>query len=236
VAEGIGKQEDAYKAYEKALQKKPDLAEALLAQGSSLVLARRQAEGAREARGGAEDASRDAREEEAAATWPSTSRTGRPARSGYQRALQLDPEDPQAHSVWGARSPPGRLAGCAGRVGSRAAAGRYRPGAPLRVRLAPAPHRGFARGALGGAARGAARFEGPPLPLPPGRAPVERREYEKAETELRQARLGSDRYGETWFNLARALAGQGKLGEAIDTMRRAVELEPVNPNTSTSRG
>jgi tetratricopeptide (TPR) repeat protein len=55
---------------------------------------------------------------------------------------------------------------------------------------------------------------------------VERREYEKAEVELRQARLGNDRYGETWFYLARALAGQGKLGEAMDTMRRAVELEP----------
>jgi len=57
---------------------------------------------------------------------------------------------------------------------------------------------------------------------------VERHEYEKAEAELKQARLGNDRFGETWFYLGRAQAGQGKLSEAIDTMRRAVELEPAN--------
>jgi tetratricopeptide (TPR) repeat protein len=58
---------------------------------------------------------------------------------------------------------------------------------------------------------------------------VERKEYEKAEAELRQARLGNDRYAETWFSLARALSGQGKLSEAIDNIRRAVEIEPDNP-------
>jgi cellulose synthase operon protein C len=57
---------------------------------------------------------------------------------------------------------------------------------------------------------------------------VERREFDKAEGELQKARLGNDRFGETWFYLARAQAGQGKLSEAMDTMRRAVELEPDN--------
>ena len=230
VAEGIGKQEDAYKAYEKALQKKPDLAEALLAQGS-IWFSRGDKQKARERLEAVlKTPSRTAREEEAAGDLALDLEDGKTGKECYQRALQLDPEDPQAHSGLGrALAALGDLP--AARAELEAALRQVDTDPVLHYEYGSLLRRiGDSQGALSAVQRAVQldskdhRFRSRL-----GALLVERREYEKAETELRQARLGSDRYGETWFNLARALAGQGKLGEAIDTMRRAVELEPVNP-------
>ncbi len=230
VAEAIGKQEDAYKAYDKALQKKPDLAEALLAQGSIWFL-RGDKQKAREKLDAVlKTPSRTAREEEAAGDLALDLGDGKTGKECYHRALQLDPEDPQAHSGLGrALAALGDLPGARAELES----------ALRQVDTDPVLHYeygsllrriGDSQGALSALQRAVQldskdhRFRSRL-----GALLVERREYEKAEAELRQARLGNDRYGETWFNLARALAGQGKLGEAMDTMRRAVELEPGNP-------
>jgi tetratricopeptide (TPR) repeat protein len=62
-----------------------------------------------------------------------------------------------------------------------------------------------------------------------GAAYVDHGEFQKGETELRQARLSDPNSGEALFYLARALAGEGKLADAIDNMRKAVELQPDNP-------
>ena len=229
VAEAIGKQEDAYKAYEKALQKKPDLAEALIAQGS-IWFSRGDKQKARERLEAVlKTPSRTAREEEAAGDLALDLGDGKTGKECYQRALHLDPEDAQAHSGLGrALAALGDLPGARAELESALrqvdtdAVLHYEYGSLLR-RI------GDGQGALSALQRAVQldskdhRFR-----ARLGTLLVERKEYEKAEVELRQARLGNDRYGETWFNLARALAGQGKLGEAIDTMRRAVEIEPDN--------
>ena len=230
VAEGIGKQEDAYQAYDKALQKKPDLAEALLAQGS-IWFSRGDKQKAREKLDAVlKTPSRTAREEEAAGDLALDLGDGKTGKECYQRALHLDPEDPQAHSGLGrALAALGDLPGA--RAELESALRQVDTDPVLHYEYGSLLHRiGDSQGALSALQRAVQldskdhRFHSRL-----GALLVERREYEKAEAELRQARLGNDRYGETWFNLARALAGQGKLGEAIDTMRRAVELEPGNP-------
>jgi predicted Zn finger-like uncharacterized protein len=229
VAEAIGKQEDAYKAYDKALQKKPDLAEALLAQGS-IWLSRGDKQKAREKLEAVlKTPSRTAREEEAAGDLALDLGEGRTGKECYERALKLDQEDPQAHSGLGrAFAALGDLPGA--RAELEAALRQVDTDPLLHYEYGSLLRRiGDSQGALSAFQRA--------VQLDPkdyrfrsrlGALLVERREYEKAEAELRQARLGSDKYGETWFYLARALSGQGKLSEAIDTMRRAVELEPAN--------
>jgi predicted Zn finger-like uncharacterized protein len=230
VAEGIGKQEDAYKAYEKALQKKPDMAEALVAQGS-IWFSRGEKQKAREKLEAVlKTPSRTAREEEGAGDLALDLGDGKTGKECYQRALRLDPEDPQAHSGLGrALAALGDLPGA--RAELEAALRQVDTDPVLHYEYGSLLRRiGDSQGALSAVQRAVQldskdhRFRSRL-----GALLVEAREYEKAEGELRQARLGNDRYGETWFNLARALAGQGKLGEAIDIMRRAVELEPGNP-------
>src|SRR5216683_1755103 len=229
VAEAIGKQEDAYKAYDKALQKKPDLAEALLAQGS-IWFSRGDKQKARDKLEAVlKTPARTPRQEEAAGDLALDLGDGRTGKECYERALKLDPEDPQAHSGLGRAF---------AAVGDLPAARAELEAALRQVDTDPLLH--YEYGSLLrriGDSQGALSAVQRAVQLDPkdyrfrsrlGALLVERREYEKAEAELRQARLGNDRYGETWFNLARALAGQGKLGEAIDTMRRAVELEPAN--------
>ena len=55
---------------------------------------------------------------------------------------------------------------------------------------------------------------------------VEKGHFEEAEQQLRQAVLLNDRYAEGLYYLARALAGRNNLSEAIDDMKKAIELEP----------
>src|SRR5256714_4428648 len=89
-------------------------------------------------------------------------RAGAAARSGgSQGALRLGT---RARGI-------GRLAGGARRARGGAAPGGYRPGASLRVRLAPAPHRRLAGRALRAAACGPARLEGSQVPFAPGSSP-----------------------------------------------------------------
>ncbi|MFL5311909.1 MAG: tetratricopeptide repeat protein [Myxococcales bacterium] len=230
VAEAIGKQEDAYKAYDKALQKKPDLAEALVAQGS-IWFSRGDKQKAREKLDAVlKTPSRTAREEEAAADLALDLGDGKKGKECYERALQLDPEDAQAHSGLGrALAALGDLPGA--RAELESALRQVDTDAVLHFEYGSLLRRiGDAQGALSALQR-AVQLDSkdPRFRSRLGALLVERKEYEKAETELRQARLGNDRYGETWFNLARALAGQGRLGEAMDTIRRAVEIEPENP-------
>jgi len=59
---------------------------------------------------------------------------------------------------------------------------------------------------------------------------VERGEFEEAEQQLRQAVALNDRQAEALYYLARALAGRKNLGEAADLMKKAVEIEPDNPD------
>jgi predicted Zn finger-like uncharacterized protein len=230
VADAIGKQEDAYKAYEKALQKKPDLAEALIAQGS-IWFSRGDKQKARDKLEAAlKTPSRSAVDEEAAGDLALQLGDGKTAKECFARALQLDPEDPQAHSAMGRA-----LAWLGDLPGARAEL----ESALRQVDTDPVLHYeygsllrriGDSQGALSALQR-AVQLDGKDHRFRSrlGALLVERREYEKAEAELRRARLGHDRFGETEFNLSRALAGQGKLGEAIDSMRRAVDLEPDNP-------
>jgi len=230
VAEAIGKQEEAYKAYDKALQKKPDLAEALVAQGS-IWSSRGDRKKAREKLEAVlKTPSRTAREEEAAGDLALDLGEGRTGKECYQRALQLDPEDAQAHSGLGrALAALGDLPGA--RAELEAALRQVDTDAVLHFEYGSLLRRiGDAQGALSALQR-AVQLDSkdPRFRSRLGALLVERKEYEKAEAELRQARLGNDRYGETWFNLARALSGQGKLSDAIDNIRRAVEIEPENP-------
>ena len=227
VAEAIGKQEDAYKAYEKALQKKADLAEALVAQGS-IWFSRGEKQRARESLEAVlKTSSRTAREEEAAGDLALDLGDSKTGKECYERALKLDPEDPQAHSGLGrALAVLGDLPGA--RAELEAALRQVDTDPVLHFEYGSLLRRiGDVQGALSALQRAVQldskdhRFRSRL-----GALLVERKEYEKAEVELRQARLGNDRYGETWFYLARALTGQGRLSEAIDTIRRAVELEP----------
>ena len=229
VAEAIGKQEDAYKAYEKALQKKPDFTEALVAQGR-IWLSRGDKHKAREKLEAVlKGPVHTAREEEIAGDLALDLDDAKIGKECYERALKLDREDPQAHSGLGrALAAVGDLPGA--RAELEAALRQVDTDPVLHYEYGSLLRRiGDAQGALSALQRA--------VQLDPkdyrfrsrlGALLVERREFDKGETELQKARLGNDRYGEAWFYLARAQAGQGKLGEAMDTIRRAVELEPDN--------
>ena len=230
VAEAIGRQEVAYQAYEKALQRKPDLAEAMIAQGSIWV-SRGDKKRARERLDGALKVPvRSTHEEEATGDLALQLDDGKTGKECYERARRLDPEDPQAHSGLGRA-----LAALGDLPGARAEL----EAALRQVDIDPLLHYeygsllrriGDSQGALSALQR-AVQLDSKDYRYRSrlGALLVERREYDKAEVELRQARLGNDKYGEAQYYLARALVGQAKLGEAIDTIRKAVDLEPDNP-------
>ena len=229
VAEAIGKGEEALKDYDRALQKKPDLAEALVAEGT-IFLTRGDKEKAREKLEAAlkvPDAGRTSIEDEAVGDLALALGEKEKGRAVFALALAKDPEDPLAHSGLGkslaalGQLPEARveLEKALAEVDTEASL-HYEYGSLLRKMGDPA-------GALT-ALQKAVKLDSKDSRFRArlGAVLVERSDFEQAEQHLRQAVLMNDRFAEAQFFLARALAGQKKLSEAIDTMKKAVEIEP----------
>ena len=229
VEEGFAKPTEAMKSYEAALKKKPDHAEALVA-SAFLLLANDDKEGANKRLQQAE-ASPDGKKRPAVHLVIGDLRLALGdndgARAHYAKALEMDPDDAQAHASLGrALSAMGEndrarheleialktldqdapllyeYGSLLRRVGDRAAAA-----GPLEkaVKLASGDFRFRAR-------LGALRFEQGDIP--------------GAEKELRAASLLGEKWAETYFFLGRTFAAQKKLPEAIEQLRKAIELEP----------
>ena len=231
VAEAIGKSDEAFKDYDRALAKKPDLSEALIAQGTAFLgrgnrdLAQARLEAAEKI----PDANKTSQEQESIGELALALGHPEQARDAYARALLLDPEDPQAHAGMGKT-----LA-----VLNDLPAARKEFEIGL-TELDSDPNLLFEYGSLlrrqgeGAAAllslQKAVKLEGkePRYRSRLGAVLVEKGDFENAEEQLRQATLMNDKYGEAQYFLARALAGQKKLSEAIEVMKKAVELEPDN--------
>jgi tetratricopeptide (TPR) repeat protein len=230
IIEAFAKAEDAFKAYDKALAKKPDLVEALVAQGG-IYLARGDKAKARERLLAAVKApQRTVLEEEALGELALSLGEGQIAKEAYARALQLDPEDPQAHSGMGrAHAALGNLPPAKAEL--EAALRQVDTDPVLHYEYGSLLRRiGDSTGALA-ALRRAVQIDSKDHRFHSrlGALYVERREFDKAEAELRQARIANDRFGETYYYLARALFGLGRLPDAADAMRRAVEIDADNP-------
>jgi|GEM_PF-1645246 len=231
VAEAIGKNDEASKDYERALAKKPDLVEALTAQGTQLLGRgdKAAAQARLEAAMKVTDTSRSSLDEEGIGELALA--LGRPedARDAYARALALDPEDPQAHAGKGKTFavmndlPAARKELELGLAELDSDASLFFEYGSLLRRM------GDAEGALSSLQK-AVKLDGkePRYRSRLGAILVEKGEFDKGEEQLRQATLMNDKYGEAQYFLARALAGQKKLSEAVDVMKRAVELEPDN--------
>ena len=232
VADAIGKAEEAYRKYEAALKAKPDLVEALAAEG--LVWASRndkaKAQEKLEAALKVPSEGLTPVEEEALGELALALGDKERAQAAFARALQKDPDDPIAHFGMGrALAAKGEKAAARkemeialAQLDSDASLA-YEYGTLLRsmgeseaalesfrkaVKLDPKEPRYRAR--LGGVL-------------------VERGQMAEAEQELRQAVLLNDRQTEALYYLARAVAGQKNMSEAVDLMKKAVEIEPNNP-------
>ena len=229
VAEAIGKGDEAFKDYERALARKPDLAEALVAEGV-IYLNRADKDKAREKLAAAiKSADRTSVEDEAVGDLALALGEKQQAREAFASALVKDPEDPQAHAGMGKmlaamnELKPARveLEKALTEVDNDASL-HYEYGSLLR-RAGESDH------ALAALQR-AVKLDGkdPRYRSRLGALLVERGDFEASEAQLRQAVLMNDRYAEGQFFLARALAGQKKLAEAVDTIKKAVELDADN--------
>jgi cellulose synthase operon protein C len=231
VDEVLGKGEEASRLYDKALQLQPDLTEALVAKGQ-LALLRAEKDKALanvELAMKTKDAGKTAPDHEAIGDLLLALDQPQKAKESFAAALQLDPEDPQAHAGMGRA-----LAALHDLVGARAAieAGlkqtdtdaslHYQHGSLLRkIGESDAALVALNRAVQldGKDARFHARL---------GALLLERGELAKAEEQLKLATLANDKLSEGWYFLARAQAGEKKLSEGLDTMKRAIELEPDN--------
>jgi predicted Zn finger-like uncharacterized protein len=237
VAEAIGKGDEAFKDYERALARKADLAEALAAEGQ-IFLARADKIKAQERLAAALKAPvRTSVEDEAVGDLALALGNKEQARDAFSSALLKDPEDPQAHAGMGKTlAVMGDLK--AARVELEKALGQVDNDASLEYEYGSLLRRaGESDNALA-ALQKAVKIDGkdPRYRSRLGALLVERRDFEAAEAQLRQAVLMNDRYAEGQFFLARALAGQKKLAEAVDIARRAVELDADNPEYLYSLG
>jgi tetratricopeptide (TPR) repeat protein len=231
VAEAIGKGEEAFKHYEAALQKKPDLAEALAAEGMVLL--------SRGERAKAKDkldvalkgeGARSSQEEEAIGDLALALGDTKRGREAYARALNKDPEDPMAHSGMGkALAAVGDLP--AARKEMEYALSQIEGDAAMQYEYGSLLRRMGESDAALEALRKSVKMDSkdPRFRARLGAILVERGQYDEAEQQLRQAVLINDRFGEGLYFLARALAGRKALAEAVDTMKRAVEIESDNP-------
>ena len=229
VAEAIGKGEEAFKDYERALARKPDLAEALVAEGQ-VFLNRADKDKAQEKLEAALKApARTSVEDQASGDLALSLGRKEQARSAFASALEKDPEDPQAHAGMGKTlAALGELK--AARVELEKALTQADNDAALEYEYGSLLRRtGESDNALA-ALQKAVKIDGkdPRYRARLGAILVERGDFAGAEQQLRQGVLMNDRYAEGQFFLARALAGQQKLAEAVDTIKKAVELEPDN--------
>ncbi|HXN56267.1 MAG TPA: tetratricopeptide repeat protein [Myxococcales bacterium] len=231
VDEVLGKGEEAARLYDKALALQPDLTEALVAKGQ-LALLRAEKDKALsnlELAMKTPDAGKTAPDHEAIGDLLLALDQPQKAKGSFAVALQLDPEDPQAHAGMGRA-----LAALNDLAGARAAieaglkqtdtdaALHYQHGSLLRKM-------GESDAALVALNR-AVQLDGKDARFHArlGALLVERGELAKAEEQLKLATLSNDKLSEGWYFLARAQAGEKKLSDALDTMKRAIEIEPDN--------
>ena len=231
VAEAIGKGEEAFKKYEAALQKKPDLIEALAAEGIIYVarLDKARAREKLEAALKVPEAQVQALDDEAVGDLAVALGDQARAKAAYVRALQKDPEDPLAHAGMGkALAAEGDLAGA--RKELELALSQVDTDASMYFEYGSLLRRLGESDAALEALRKAVKLDSkdPRYRARFGALLVERGQFEDAEQQLRQAVLMNDRFAEGLFFLARALAGRKSLAEAVDTMKKAVEIEPDN--------
>jgi len=231
VADAIGKTDEAFKHYEAALQKKPDLAEALVAEGM-VFLSRGDKARAKEKLDVAlkGDSPRSSPEEQAIGDLALALGDTKRGREAYARALVKDPEDPMAHAGMGkALAAVGDLHSA--RKEMELALGQVEGDAAMLYEFGSLLRRIGESDAALEALRKAVKLDSkdPRFHARLGAILVDRGDYTEAEKHLRQAALLNDRLAEAQFNLARALAGRKALAEAVDDMKRAVELDPDNP-------
>ncbi len=231
VADAIGKAEEAYRRYEAALKAKPDLVEALAAEGV-VWMSRNDRAKAQERLDQALAVKTEALtplEDEAIGDLALAMNDPRRAQEAFARALQKDAGDAVAHAGVGkSLAAQGDLRGA--RKEMEIALGQLDSDASLAFEYGSLLRRlGESEAALA-SLRKAVKLDSkePRYRSRLGALLVERGQFEEAEQELRQAVLMNDRYPEALFFLARALAGRKNLGEAVDVMKKAVEVEPDN--------
>ncbi|HYS08827.1 MAG TPA: tetratricopeptide repeat protein [Myxococcales bacterium] len=231
VADAIGKAEEAYRKYEAALKAKPDLVEALCAEGLVWISRADTAKGQERF----ETALKvpveglTAVEDEAIGELALALGHTEKAKEAYARAMQKDPDDPIGHAGMGkALAAKGNLASA--RKEMEIALAQLDSDASLAYEYGSLLRRmGESHSALE-SFRKAVKLDSKETKYRArlGGLLVERGEFEEAEQQLRQAVALNDRHAEALYFLARALAGRKNLGEASDLMKRAVEIEPEN--------
>jgi cellulose synthase operon protein C len=232
VADAIGKAEEAYRKYEAALKAKPDLVEALAAQGlvwysrNDKASAQEKLDAALKVPAGG----LTALENEAIGELALALGHREKAREAYTRALQIDPDDPNAHAGVGkALAAQGEVA--AARKQMEAALVQLDSDASLQYEYGSLLRRMGQSDAALQSFRKAVKLDSKDARYRTrlGGILVERGDLEEAELQLREAVAMNDRHAEALYFLARALAGRKNLGEAMDVMKKAVEIEPDNP-------
>lgn len=231
VAEVMGRGEDPEKFYDKALAKKPELIEALIAKGQ-LAFAKGDKDRARQALAQAvktPEPGRSAEDEAGIGELSLSLGDVDGAREAFAGAIRRDPDDAHAHLGLGrALSAQGNLRAAreemerALRLTDADAQLFYEYGSLLRrIGESDAALAALQKAVSldGKEARYRARL---------GALLVERGAFAPAEEELRKATLSGDTLSEGWFFLGRARAGLKRLPEAVDTLKKAVELEPDN--------
>ncbi len=232
VADAIGKAQEAYVKYEAALKVKPDLIEALAAEGMVWV-SRNEKPRAQEKLDAALKVPVEgltAGEDEAIGNLALALGDRERARTAFTRALQKDPDDPIAHFGMGkALAAAGDLP--AARKEMEIALAQLDSDASLYYEYGSLLRRLGQSDAALGALRKAVKIDSkePRYRAGLGGILVDRGEMAEAEQQLRQAVLLNDRQADALYYLARALAGRKNLSEAEDMGKRAVEIEPDNP-------
>jgi tetratricopeptide (TPR) repeat protein len=232
VADAIGKAEEAYRKYEAALKARPDLVEALAAEGLVWMSRNDKAKAQErfEVALKVPVAGLTAVEDEALGDLALAMGDREKGREAFARALQKDPDDPVAHSGMGrALAAKGDLA--AARKEMEIALAQLDSDASLFYEYGSLLRRMGQSDAALESFRRAVKTDSkdPRYRARLGGILVERGELVEAEQQLREAVLLNDRQAEALYYLARALAGRKNLTESVDLMKRAVEIEPDNP-------
>lgn len=231
VAEAIGKAEEAFRKYEAALAKKPDLVEALAAEGQ-VWMSRGEKDKAKERLQTALKTPFDrttAAEDEAVGDLALAIGERGEAQAAFARALKKQPDDPYGHAGMGkALAAKGELS--AARKELEISLAQIEGDASLAYEYGSLLHRTGDSAASLEMLRKAVKLDpkDPRYRARLGGALVEKGEYEEAENQLKVAVLMNDRNAEAQYFLARALMGRKKLSAALDSMRSAVEIDPDN--------
>jgi predicted Zn finger-like uncharacterized protein len=231
VADAIGKAEEAYRKYEAALKAKPDLVEALAAEGM-VWMSRNDKAKAQERLEAALKVPVEGLtpvEDEALGDLALAMGDKEKGQAAFARALQKDPDDPIAHAGMGrALAAQGDLSGA--RKEMEIALVQLDSDALLAYEYGSLLRRMGQSDAALESFRKAVKLDSkdPRYRARLGGLLVERGQMAEAEQELRQAVLLNDRQAEALYYLARALSGQKNMNEAVDLMKKAVEIEPNN--------